>query len=495
MGQSRMRNTLLYFSIIVVSLISCTKDKTPFVFGDFPKEIGEIVSTNCALSGCHNSQSYQAAASLNLTSWETLFNGSNSGSPVIPYSSKFSSLCYFVNTYQDLGNTNEPVMPLNRAPLSREQVKSIMAWIDLGAPDIKGNVKWADQPKRKKLYVVNQGCDVVTVIDAETQLPMRYIEVGTKPGVIESPHQVRVSPDGKYWYVVFINNNIMQKFSCDNDSYIGEIPLSPYAAGQSSNSDDDALDWNTFVISKDGTKGYCVSWTVNGKVAAVDLNKRVLLHYIPGILNSHGIALNAAEDKIYVTAQSGNYITEIDTAFSSKQELSLENGQPWSSTPSLDPHDILLSPDGQEMAITCQGNNQVRWFNLTSKTVTKFKTVGIYPQEIIYSAAVDKYFVSCTNDTISFPGSYGSIFSIDASTYATTPHKCGFQPHGIACDENKRLLYVLSRNVLSSGIPPHHSSACNGRNGYLNFIDLTTLKVLPQKYELSVDPYFISARP
>ncbi len=493
MDQSRLKKYLFY-PILLVSF-ACTKDKAPLEFGNYPKEIGVLISQNCAISGCHNSQSYKAAAGFNLETWQTLFQGSNSGSPVIPYNSKFSSLCYFINTYSDLGLMNQPVMPLNRTPLSKEEVKSIQTWINLGAADNNGNIKWADNANRKKMYAVNQGCDVVTVFDAESRLPMRYIEVGTKSGVIETPHQVRVSPDGKYWYVVFINNNVMQKFSCENDTYIGEIPLSPFAAGQSTNTDDDALDWNTFVISKDGKRAYCVSWTVNGKVAAVDLEKRTLLHYLPGILNSHGIVLNAEENKLYVTAQTGNYITEIDSSFTSKQEFSLENGIPWSSTPSLDPHDIILSPDALELAITCQGSNEVRWFNLNSKTVTKTLATGVYPQEIIYSPAVNKYFVSCTNDTISFPGSHGSITSFDASSFAMQKIKCGFQPHGIVCDENKKLLYVLSRNLLSSGIPPHHSSACQGQNGYVNFIDLNTMKVLPEKYELSVDPYFISARP
>ena len=62
-------------------------------------------------------------------------------------------------------------------------------------------------------YVLNQGCDVVTVFDAATQLPMRYITVGNNPSVSESPHMIRISPDGKYWYVVFVANNILQKYS------------------------------------------------------------------------------------------------------------------------------------------------------------------------------------------------------------------------------------------------------------------------------------------
>lgn len=489
-----MKFVNVYSGLFFFIFIACTKTSAPLVYGEYPTEIGKLISQNCAVSGCHNALSYEAAAGLNLETWQSLFKGSNSGSSVIPFSSRFSPLCYFINSYDELGLKNQPLMPLNQSPLSKEEVKKIMNWIDQGAKDMNDHVMWSDNPLRKKLYVVNQGCDVVTVIDADTRLPMRYIQVGTKEGIIESPHQVRVSADGKFWYVVFLNNNVMQKFSCENDVYLGSIPLSPFAAGTSSSTDDDALDWNTFVISKDGKRAYCVSWTLNGKVAAVDLEQKRLLHYLPGIPNAHGIALNAKEDKVYVTAQSGNYITEIDTGFSQKNELSLENGVPWSPVSSLDPHDILLSQDGTHLVITCQQSNEVRFFNLQSYSVTAIVATGTYPQEIVYSPSVKRYFVSCPNDVTSFQGAQGVITCIEEASHSVQKIKCGFQPHGIACDENKNWLYVLSRNVLSSGVPPHHSSVCNGRNGFMNFMDLKTLKVLPEKYELSVDPYFISPR-
>ncbi|MBK8658706.1 MAG: hypothetical protein IPN22_07490 [Bacteroidetes bacterium] len=38
----------------------------------------------------------------------------------------------------------------------------------------------------QKVYITNQGCDVVSVIDPETNLLMRYIPVGTAAG-IEAP--------------------------------------------------------------------------------------------------------------------------------------------------------------------------------------------------------------------------------------------------------------------------------------------------------------------
>lgn len=487
---SRSRKYLIILFALVF-IISCTKDIGKVNYGNYPPDVGKIISLNCAVSGCHNGASSAAANGLNLETWMAMFSGSNNGSPVIPFSSKYSSLCYFINTYSDLGSQNTPVMPLNKNPLSYDEVKLIKDWIDKGAYDVDGNVMWANNPQRKKLYAANQGCDVVTVFDAETQLPIRFIELGTKPSV-ESPHQIRVSPDGQFWYVMFIDNNIMQKFRCSDDSYVGSIPLTPMAAGTGTIN---AGDWNTFVITKDGKRAYCVSWTTNGSIAAVDLENGKLLHYLGGQHEPHGIALNADETKFYVCAQRGNYISEIDTAFSEENQYSLQNGMPIIQQSSLDLHDVILAPNNNDLVITCQQTNQVRIFNIPSKSVTAEITTGVFPQEIVYSKSTNQYFVSCTEDSTSFPGKKGVITRINANDYSATNLQCGFEPHGIAVDENKKLLYVLSRNVSAKGPAPHHTSECTGKNGFVNFIDLNTFTVLSKKYELSVDPYFISPRP
>jgi hypothetical protein len=201
---------LKYILIPVVLLsFTCTKKIGQVNLGNYPDDINDIISTSCSVQGCHNTASSEASNGLNLETWTTMFAGSKSGSPVIPFSSRFSSLCYFINTYPGLGTINVPTMPLNKSALSFDQVKLIKEWIDGGAPDRDGKIFGAGDPLMKKLYAVNQGCDVVTVLDANTQLPIRYIQVGNGGS---APHQVRVSPDGKFFYVNFINKNVIKNF-------------------------------------------------------------------------------------------------------------------------------------------------------------------------------------------------------------------------------------------------------------------------------------------
>jgi len=468
--------------IAVIVLSDCRKDKGLAIYGSYPNDIGKIMVLKCATAGCHNDASYKASADLNLSTWETMFQGSSNGSSVIPYRSDFSSLCYFINIYPELGPVNIPTMPYNKGPLSKEEVQTIKNWIDAGAPDINGNVKWADNPARKKIYMTNQGCDVVTVFDAETQLPMRYITVGKDASTIEVPHMIKISPDGQYWYVIFTNGSVLQKYRCSDDAFVGEAYLGPF------------FDWNTFVISEDGTKAYCVTWVSNSVIASVDLTNMKLINNALGFYFAHGVALNADNDSIYVTGQTGNYILKLDTSLVYTQTLSL-NGSPPNPTPSLDPHEILLSPDKQNFYITCQGSNEVRIFNIASQVVTNVINVGTYPVEMAVSASKNKLYVTCMEDISSFGGTtHGTVSEIDLTTYNEQRIAVGFMPHGIGVDESRKLVYVASRNLLTSGPPPHHTSVCYGRNGFVSFIDMNTFTLKPKRIEISVDPYSVAVR-
>jgi len=228
-------------------------------------------------------------------------------------------------------------------------------------------------------------------------------------------------------------------------------------------------------------------------VTKVDLDNRRFVRMLGGFFWPHAIALNPTGDTIYVASQGGNYISEVDTSLAVfKNDYAIDGTTPINSS-AMEPHDMLFSPSGNELWITCQKTNEVRVFDRSTKSVKKIISTLLYPQEIIYSATQQKYFVTCMGK--GGEDFAGAVISISAGSYDTKSVACGFEPHGVAEDATNGLLYVLSRNISANGEIPHHSSQCNGRNGFVNFIDLRTFTVLKQRFELSVDPYFISARP
>ena len=483
-----LKHTISFFLtcsvVVLLFFISCKKDPEIPTIGDFPLAVGEIFSNKCATPGCHNNASYEAAANLNLTSFSNLFKGSNSGSSVIPFRSDFSSLCYFINTFPELGPINNPTMPVNGNSLSIEEVKIIKDWIDKGAPDVNGNIMWSDNPTRKKYYVLNQGCDVVTVFDANSQLPMRYITVGNIAGSPESPHMIRVSPDGNYWYVIFVANNIIQKYRVSDDSFVSELSLGAYQ------------NWNTLVISDDSKKAYCVSWQANSRLAVVDIEHMTLLSNVGGgnFTDAHGIALNKTNDTLYITRQTGNYIYKIDTALNGFNEVAIDGSGIPNQTSLLDPHEIIFSPDGLMYFVTCQKSNEVRVINTTGDVFIQAIATGQYPLEITKSAIKNKLYVTCQDEPTASPKAKGCVTVIDMTTYQATNYLVGYQPHGIALDETNGFVIVSSRNILTNGPTPHHTGIC-GRNGFVNYFDINTMLLLSKKTEVASDPYSAAVTP
>ena len=251
-------NKILFFFVMILSAVSCKYETAPqpdYVSqSNYPQEVGNIIVNRCATAGCHNANSAAAASGLNLETWDDMFTGNTNGAVTIPYRSDQSTLCFFTNTDTTLGVAIQPTMPLNSAPLSKSEYKLLSDWIDAGAPDKNGVIKFSGNPQRKKFYVANQGCDNVAVFDAEQKVIMRYVDIGMT-GATEAPHYIKLAPDGQYWYALFYAGNIFQKFRSDNDSLVATCIIDP---GQ----------WNAISITPDSKKAY-ISDTGNGRIAQI----------------------------------------------------------------------------------------------------------------------------------------------------------------------------------------------------------------------------------
>lgn len=487
-----MRNILFIIPLLSFALASCVKDKGTPDYAGFPDDVGRIITTKCATAGCHNDRSKDGAGGLSLTSWENMFKGGRNSAAVVPYSHEYSILYSFTNIYSDLGQTLSPTMPFGRTPLSREEVILLRDWIDAGAPNRDGFVKFSDNPSRSKIYVANQGCDVVTVIDAATKLPMRYVSVG-RLASIESPHMIKVAPDGQHWYVIFTNGNdatssVMQKYDAADDQLAASITIP-------------AGNWNTFSITPDSKKAFLIDWAADGKVCYVNLETNSVIQTWAGsqlFIQPHGSAWNEAADSLYVTAQTGNFIYKISPDDpGSPNMVSLEPSVPPSSGSSLNIHEICFTPDGSKYIVTCQGTDDIRIVQTSNDSVLAIIPVpsGSLPSEVAVSTSTNYAFITCSEDQSSFPGTRGSVAVINYQTNSlVTMINTGFQPHGIAVQDVQGLVYVANRNVNTAGPAPHHSNNCGGRNGYISYIDLGTLQLTGKTLEVSADPYSVAVR-
>jgi DNA-binding beta-propeller fold protein YncE len=473
----------VHFIIFLTVLnFACTKDigkrESALTENNYPPEVGNIIVNKCATSGCHNKISKGAAAGLNLETWQDLTDGSSAGAEVIPFRPDFSTLMFYTNSFKEFGTIQlEPKMPVNGSPLTAEEMKILFEWIKNGAPHKNGKVKFQDEPDRKKFYVTNQGCDVVTVFDAKTMLATRYIDVGETRG-IEAPHMIKVAPDNKHWYVSFIGGGYFQKYTAIDNKPAGKVNL-----GVGS--------WNSFVISSNSKTAYVVDWSASGKIAVVDLETMKNINYA-GFNYPHGSALSSNNEFLYVTSQNGNYIYKFNVSDPANPiKIMLDNSKVPIETSNLDAHDIIFSPDHSKYFVSCQGSNELRVMSAGRDSLITIIKTGELPQEMSISKNSPYLFVSCMEDTTAGALQRGSVAVINYELNSLMKSiTTGFQPHGLAVDDQNKRVYVGNRNISSGGPTPHHQGICSGRNGYITAIDLNTLNMVPGfKTEVSIDPY------
>jgi YVTN family beta-propeller protein len=486
-----------FFFLILIALAGCkhepfTPQTSDPIKGGYPAAIGKIVNDRCV--NCHNAASASLSGGLNMESWDLLFNGAASGAAVIPYHIDNSVLLHYINTYSDLGPTAQPIMPVAGTVLSREEVLQFKDWILRGAPDANGKIAFASNADtRQKIYITMQGCDLLGVIDAERKVLMRYIKVG-KSDAIEIPHAVRVSPDGRYAYVSFTSGDYVQKIDTRTNEIVGEINLAQYIQQGS---------WNVLHISPDGNYFIISDFKGEGSLLLVqtsDMTLKRVLGY-KGMISPHAEAATPSFDTFYVTAQNGNVVYKIAASGQQLQpiKVSLDGNTPVEqhSLTSPDPHEILMAPDHSKYFVACQNTNDVRVVDAHTNAILATVPVGGYPQEIAVSSTKPWIFVTCMNDSSRLPGYKGSVYVIDYNTHQIVRRIDGpfWQPHGITVDDRAGIVYVISANQSENGIPPHHVSACAGRNGWYTLVDLNTLQPLRNtRYELSVYPYSADTR-
>jgi hypothetical protein len=113
-----------------------------------------------------------------------------------------------------------------------------------------------------------------------------------------------------------------------------------------------------------------------------------------------------------------------------------------------------------------------------------------------YSLEKKMLFISCMNDSLSFPGNLGSVKVISLESYQVIKTiYSGFQPNGISVNHRYGYLAIVNSNISPKGPKPHHTSGCAGRNGNITFVDLNTLQLIPNKRtELAVFPSAISLK-
>lgn len=473
---------------------------------NYPPEVAAIILNECAISGCHDAASYANSDNLRLDTWEHLFQGGSDGASVIPYCTLYSPFLSYINTDSLQGPVNYPTMPIstpgrNLAYLTRAQYNTIYNWIAAGAPDKNGNVAFAANPDtRQKIYITQQGCDIVAVVDAESKLVMRYISVGMPQGVInpsQSPHDVTMSDDGMYGYVSLFNGTYLQKFDTRADTVIAQDNLSNQVPGGSVGW------WSIIDVSPQDTALVVSSYLSDGFMAYLNPQTMATVYNTGSgsIPNAHGIENNTTFDTFFVCSQFGNVVYKFSRngfpEYLKQVNIDPQLAITTSTVPGVtpDPHQIMMSPDHSRYYVSCENTNEVRVMDAHTDTLIAVIPVGAFPQELDMSSTYPYLFVACMHDANNpNAGRLGSVYVINYNTNQVITVLYGdfYEPHDVTVDEMYGQLFVISTNA--NGVA-HHTTACGGTSGWYSVYDLNDLQPADNnRYTMTNFSYASAAR-
>ncbi|MCS7153852.1 MAG: YncE family protein [Bacteroidia bacterium] len=465
---------------IIVGLIlftGCKKAPVPPLSQEsqFPEAVARILIKRCA--GCHtnmggasNSPMHEEQASpvmpstsmLNLTRWDSLFYGPSREVPiVIPGDVEWSHILWKVNPNPAWGPTSEPIcpppMPDSSNFLSREEIEVLRAWIAQGAPNAAGQRPWEERKRscHRKAFVCASGSDVVAVFDLDTYHLLYQIPVGVRPGQIESPHYIQLSPDGKYFYVTLIAGAAVEKYRTDTYEKVGRVEV--------------GADPAHIEFSSDGRYAVVTHFTDVApiKLTLIDAERMQVLDELRDplgqiIARPHGLWITPDFRYAYVTANAGNYLTKVEisqdrTRFVDFEQIPLAPSMVPQADPRWGPYQIIPEPTGQYYFVSCDASNEVRVFRQRDDSLVAVIPTAAAPKLMTYHEGL--VYVACLKARApALQGDkLGAVAVIDALNLRLLTHiyGTGHLPRGIGVDPVRKQL-LLSFENLAGMDPPHH---------------------------------------
>ncbi|MCB0834125.1 MAG: beta-propeller fold lactonase family protein [Bacteroidetes bacterium] len=489
---------LLPFLLLMI-LVGCTEETIrPTI--EFPPQIDTIFAASCATVGCHlpdehdlaklNSPNH-LAAELDLSSWTGLFEGADGDAIAIPYSSKFS------HVLDHIRGVASPRMPPNYPPYNRDTLllseeQTLKTWIDNGAPGINGQI--AFERVTNRIFTTNQVDDAVSVIAENPKLLMRVFSVGDRPEN-ESPHGLRVTRDGRYFFVSMIATGEVFKYDALSGDFIAKASLgSPVALIELSKDDSKLYVTTNFQVNNTGQ---------NGSITVINTSTMSVIKPIPVGISPHGLTASRDGKLIYASAVYSDRIYAISTALDSVVgffDVAADVGP----SPEYEPYHIGVGPankNGVEnfIYVTCRKRGEVRIFRRVSSSLQLVDSVqvgvGSDPKPTQLDVTPDGKFIYVANSNdssvsvIKFENNDFSLLThiasqTDPSTFER--HRLS-QPNGVTVSRDGRYVYVVNRNK-DAAVPPHHGGT--GGPGLLTVIEVASNKII-KTVELPPDAYSV----
>ena len=415
------------------NLASTTIDYDRITTIKFTQHIQPLLNEKCATSECNSDAVHSAG--LSLASWNSIVKGSKNGEVIIAFNAERSLL---TNLFD--GTAHRKMHPALEKELRTTERNFLKRWINEGAKNSSGVSPF--QNMTQKLYVPNQGEDVVAVIDTDSLVVARYVNVGVSPAT-DAPHFIVAQ--GNFWYVSLINTGKIQKFDAHADTLVasGNVVGAP------------AL----LALTPDGSKLYISQFTSSTKLISVMNTATMMVEKtIPVWTMPHGIRMNTAGTRLYVANMMSDNISVIDVAGDSVVEtipLAFD-ANPFGPT-KYAPMEIAVSPNDAYMLVTCSEHQEVRMFATATHTLVDSFQVGEQPWHLDFTPDGDYCYITnrCGNSISQIHLPMRAVMNtIVAPSDFDYPHGCAVSADGkyiFVSNENMNHHFTLRYNVDFTG--------------------------------------------
>ncbi|MFV1986972.1 MAG: beta-propeller fold lactonase family protein [Gemmatimonadota bacterium] len=382
-----------------------------------------------ACTSCHAGA--DAPRGLGLDSWESVVAGSRYGEAIIPFDAARSLL---------LGMTTRMVggpHPLETGGerLTEDEIELVTEWINEGARSPAGSVPYADA--EHLLYVANQAVATISVIDMDTNMVIRTVDLqalGFPPNSM--PHYIVVEPDGSFWYVSLIASDVVLKFDRANE-LVGQVDIErPGLMALDPSSDWLYVARSMFAVSPPSTLGV---------IRRSDMSLEELETFLP---RPHPVAIAPGGERVFTGSLAVNQIAMIDPLEETVEIETLGDERPHTFI------GLAISPDGRWMVATTELTSKVFVFDLSllpDMAPVDSIDVNRAPWHPVFTPDGRSVYVGNNwGNTI-------TVIDMDARAVKAVIEGEGIaQPHGSAVSPDGRYAYISNRNL---EMPAGHSKA------------------------------------
>jgi len=323
----------------------------------------------------------------------------------------------------------------------------------------------AQAPPGYRLYVVSESGDIVTQLtwDGSALHQVKTVPVGIMPADIDGPHNVTVSPDGRFYYVSVAHGTpygSLWKIAVDGDTLLARAQVEMFPT--------------TISVTPDGELAFVANSDFYGDhprtnvVSIVYTPTMTLLTNIAACDMPHGVKVNHAGTRVYVSCMNSDEILEVDRqtlAITRRHRTGVGVMPPMPMThggaqggvmhDACMPTFVSVSPDDKTLYVACNHADQLQVID--AGTLDLLKTIPTGHGAYNVEPSPDGKWIIVTNKKDQ------SVSLIDAGTreeVARIPTTKPF-PHGVAYSPDNRFAFVSQE---SKGVDP----------GAVDVIDLST---------------------